>query len=203
MKRILGFLAALLAYAGLAFGAVNINSATQEQLETLNGVGPVKAKAIIDYRNKNGRFKTLEDIKKVDGIGDATFDKIRGDIQLTGTTVVPKESAKPADKPVTAKEAAATTKEKAKEATATTKEKAKEATATTKEKAKEATATTKEKAKDVAAETKSDPKQTAKEKADAKKVADKEKADAKKVAAKEKADARKQEEEEKKDAKKK
>jgi len=192
MKRILGFLAALLAYAGLAFGAVNINSATQEQLETLNGVGPVKAKAIIDYRNKNGRFKTLEDIKKVDGIGDATFDKIRGDIQLTGTTVVPKESAKPADKPVTAKEAAATTKEKAKEATATTKEKAKEATATTKEKAKEATATTKEKAKDVAAETKSDPKQTAKEKADAKKVA-----------AKEKADARKQEEEEKKDAKKK
>jgi len=91
MKRILGFLAALLAYAGLAFGAVNINSATQEQLETLNGVGPVKAKAIIDYRNKNGRFKTLEDIKKVDGIGDATFDKIRGDIQLTGTTVVPKE----------------------------------------------------------------------------------------------------------------
>ena len=203
MKRILGFLAALLAYAGLAFGAVNINSATQEQLETLNGVGPVKAKAIIDYRNKNGRFKTLEDIKKVDGIGDATFEKIRGDIQLTGTTVVPKESARPADKPVPAKEAAATTKEKAKEATATTKEKAKEATATTKEKAKEATATTKEKAKDVAAETKSDPKQTAKEKADAKKVADKEKADAKKVAAKEKADARKQEEEEKKDAKKK
>src|SRR4051794_13938887 len=91
MNRIALLFAALVAYAGFALAAVNINSATREQLESLNGIGPVKAQAIIDYRKKNGHFKKLEDIKNVDGIGDATFDKIRGDIALTGTTVVPKE----------------------------------------------------------------------------------------------------------------
>src|SRR3954471_8270174 len=117
MKRIAWLFAALLAYVGLALGAVNINSATQEQLESLNGIGPVKAKAIIDYRNKNGRFKTLEDIKKVDGVGDATFDKIKGDIQLTGTTVVPK-SDKPAETKAAVKKEAAETKAAVKEKTA-------------------------------------------------------------------------------------
>ncbi|NJD89654.1 MAG: helix-hairpin-helix domain-containing protein, partial [Betaproteobacteria bacterium] len=88
MKRIIGLLLALLAYAGIALAAVNINSATKEQLESLDGIGPVKAQAIIDYRKKNGPFKSLEDVKKVDGIGDATFDKIRKDISLSGTTKV-------------------------------------------------------------------------------------------------------------------
>jgi competence protein ComEA len=88
MKRIIGLLIALIAYAGIALAAVNINSATKEQLETLDGIGPVKAQAIIDYRKKNGPFKSLEDVKKVDGIGDATFEKIRKDISLSGTTKV-------------------------------------------------------------------------------------------------------------------
>src|SRR6476661_4517985 len=91
MKRLALLFAALLAYAGMALAAVNINSATKEQLESLNGIGPVKAQAIIDYRKKNGHFKKLEDIKNVEGIGDATFDKIKGDIALSGTTTVPKE----------------------------------------------------------------------------------------------------------------
>ena len=56
MKKVALFLAALLAYAGMAIAAVNINSATKEQLESLNGIGPVKAQAIIDYRKKNGPF---------------------------------------------------------------------------------------------------------------------------------------------------
>ena len=88
MKRIIGLFLALIAYAGIAFAAVNINSATKEQLESLDGVGPVKAQAIIDYRKKNGPFKSLEDVKKVDGVGDATFDKVRKDIALSGTTKV-------------------------------------------------------------------------------------------------------------------
>lgn len=88
MKRIIGLFVALFAWAGIALAAVNINSATKEQLETLDGIGPVKAQAIIDYRKKNGPFRTLEDLKKVDGIGDATFDKVRKDIMLTGTTKV-------------------------------------------------------------------------------------------------------------------
>ncbi len=95
MKRLIALFAALVAYAGLAFAAVNINSATQEQLESLDGIGPVKAQAIIDYRKKNGRFATLEDIKKVTGIGDATFDKIKGSIALSGTTTIEKSKEEP------------------------------------------------------------------------------------------------------------
>jgi len=88
MKKLLALFLALVAYVGIAFAAVNINSATKEQLESLDGIGPVKAQAIIDYRKKNGPFKSLEDLKKVDGIGDATFDKIRKDVALSGTTKV-------------------------------------------------------------------------------------------------------------------
>ena len=88
MKKIIGLFLALFTYASIAFAAVNINSATKEQLESLDGIGPVKAQAIIDYRKKNGPFKSLEDIKKVDGVGDATYDKIRKDISLSGTTKI-------------------------------------------------------------------------------------------------------------------
>src|SRR5713101_6345388 len=89
MKRIALFFAALLAYVGMAFAAVNVNTATKEQLDALPGIGPVKAQAIIDYRTKNGNFKSVDDLKKVPGIGDATFDKIKGDVSLTGATTTP------------------------------------------------------------------------------------------------------------------
>ena len=48
---------------------VNINTATQSQLEELPGIGSSKAKAIIEYREKNGKFETIEDLQKVEGIG--------------------------------------------------------------------------------------------------------------------------------------
>jgi competence protein ComEA len=95
MKKMSLLLAALLAYAGLAFAVVNINSASEKQLAELEGIGPAKAKAIIDYRKKNGPFKSTEDIKKVSGIGDATYDRIKGDLVLSGTTTGP---GKPAEK---------------------------------------------------------------------------------------------------------
>jgi competence protein ComEA len=88
MKRILVLLAMCFAFMGTAFADVNINTATVEQLDSLKGIGPVKAKAIVDYRAKNGPFKALDDLKKVDGIGDATFDSLKGQIKLTGTTRV-------------------------------------------------------------------------------------------------------------------
>lgn len=105
MNRILALFVALIAYAGMAMAAVNINSATKEQLESLNGIGPVKAQAIIDYRKKNGAFKSLEDVKKVDGIGDATFDKIRKDIALSGTTKIDAPAKADEKKAAPAKEA--------------------------------------------------------------------------------------------------
>lgn len=56
---------------------ININTATQSELTTLSGIGDAKAKAIIDYRNTNGYFKNIEDIKNVSGIGDVVFSKIK------------------------------------------------------------------------------------------------------------------------------
>lgn len=59
---------------------VNINTATQTELETLNGIGPLTASKIIKYRNEKGKFKKIEDIKNVSGIGEAKFKKIEADI---------------------------------------------------------------------------------------------------------------------------
>lgn len=56
---------------------VNINTATQTELETLPGIGPSTASKIICYRKENGKFKSIEEIKKVSGIGDSKFKKIK------------------------------------------------------------------------------------------------------------------------------
>ena len=58
-------------------GKVNINTATVEELKTLKGVGDKKAGAIIEYRKKNGSFKTKEDLMKVRGIGKKLFDSFQ------------------------------------------------------------------------------------------------------------------------------
>lgn len=59
---------------------VNINTAMQTELETLNGIGPSTALKIINYRNENGKFETIEDIKNVPGIGEQKFENIKEDI---------------------------------------------------------------------------------------------------------------------------
>lgn len=56
---------------------VNINLATQTELETLPGIGPSTALSIINYRKENGKFSSIEDIKNVSGIGDSKFEKIK------------------------------------------------------------------------------------------------------------------------------
>lgn len=56
---------------------VNLNSATAGELETLPGVGPAKAEAIIEYRETNGPFKSIEDLKSISGIGDKTYEKLK------------------------------------------------------------------------------------------------------------------------------
>ncbi len=59
---------------------VNINTASQTELETLNGIGPSTALKIINYRQQNGNFKQIEDIKNVPGIGDSKFEGIKENI---------------------------------------------------------------------------------------------------------------------------
>src|SRR5690554_1051262 len=56
---------------------INLNSATLEQLDALPGIGPSKAKAIMDYRLKYGDFRTLEQIMEVKGIGPKLFEKMK------------------------------------------------------------------------------------------------------------------------------
>ena len=61
---------------------ININTADLEQLKGITGIGNIKAQSIIDYREANGGFKSLEELKNVDGIGDKTFEKIKEQITL-------------------------------------------------------------------------------------------------------------------------
>lgn len=63
-------------------GKVNINTATEAELTTLSGIGPSKAAAIITYREENGGFKTIEDLKNVSGIGEKTFEKLQNSIKV-------------------------------------------------------------------------------------------------------------------------
>lgn len=58
-------------------GLVNINTAPLSELTSVNGIGESRAQAIIDYREKNGVFRSIEEIKKVDGIKDGLFSKIK------------------------------------------------------------------------------------------------------------------------------
>ena len=92
MKKLLFVLLAWFAFATSAFAAVNVNTATKEELESLKGIGPVKSQAIIDYRTKNGPFKSLDDLDKVPGIGKATIDDVRKDATFSGSTTVPAKS---------------------------------------------------------------------------------------------------------------
>jgi competence protein ComEA len=59
---------------------ININTADSAALQTLNGVGPATAQKIIDYRDGNGPFAKIEDLKNVSGIGDKTFEKLKDSI---------------------------------------------------------------------------------------------------------------------------
>jgi competence protein ComEA len=56
---------------------VNINTATLEELQTLPGIGATRAQDILDYRQAHGSFQTIDDLKNVTGIGDATFERLK------------------------------------------------------------------------------------------------------------------------------
>ena len=84
------FLILVLCWLGLCYSAqaaVNINTANQTELESLPGIGPVKAKAILEYRKKNGGFKSVDELTRVDGIGPVTLKNARNDIVLDASAM--------------------------------------------------------------------------------------------------------------------
>ncbi len=96
MKRVLMSIMLFLASISLAFAAVNLNTATVDELDAVRGIGPSKAKAIVDYRSKNGPFKSVDDLKSVKGFGDKSVDKLRA--ELTVGEAAASAPAKPAAK---------------------------------------------------------------------------------------------------------
>lgn len=63
-------------------GKININTATQAQLETVTGIGPSTAAKIIEYRKQNGKFSKIDDIKNISGIGEEKFNNIKNQITI-------------------------------------------------------------------------------------------------------------------------
>ena len=95
MQRLLLALAFALC-SGAALAAINLNTATKDELVALPGIGPAKAQAILDYRSAHGPFKSIEELKDVKGIGAKRFEKLKGDLTVAGASTKP--AARPAEK---------------------------------------------------------------------------------------------------------
>lgn len=78
----------LLLFIGMFFGlnsfalAVDINTATVEELEAIKGIGPGKAKAIVEYRQVNGPFSSINDLSKVKGFSATSVEKFKGELSV-------------------------------------------------------------------------------------------------------------------------
>ncbi|MEN8141735.1 MAG: helix-hairpin-helix domain-containing protein [Thermodesulfobacteriota bacterium] len=82
MKNLILSCIFLLLWTGLALAGVNINTADPATLQTLKGIGPSKAQAIVDYREAHGQFTSAAEITKVKGIGEKTFVRIKDEIEV-------------------------------------------------------------------------------------------------------------------------
>lgn len=83
MRKMIGSMLLLAGLVSLPVSAaVNINTATQSELEAVKGLGPAKAKAIISYREANGKFKSLDELDKVKGFGKSSVDKLKDELSV-------------------------------------------------------------------------------------------------------------------------
>ena len=82
MKFLLKCASLFLCSMHLAFAAVNLNTASQQELETIKGIGKEKAKNIIEYRNQNGPFQSIQDLQNVKGFGEKSVEKLKNDLIL-------------------------------------------------------------------------------------------------------------------------
>jgi competence protein ComEA len=75
-------------------GVVNVNTATPDELQLLPGVGPGRARAIVEYRSQHGSFEKIEDLLGVTGIGEKALERMRPHVALNGKTTAEKKSEK-------------------------------------------------------------------------------------------------------------
>lgn len=103
---VVALFALLCSHAALA--AVNLNTASKDELVGLPGIGPAKAQAILDYRQQHGPFRAVEEVRKVRGIGEKLYLQIKPELTVTGgaaraaagpARADPKADAKPEPKP--------------------------------------------------------------------------------------------------------
>ena len=102
MNKILLALVAFFMTIGMAFAAVDINSADEKGLDAIKGVGPSKAKLIVEERKKNGPFKSLDDVSaRVKGIGEKTVAgwKKDGSVTISGGSTAPAKAEAKKDAP--------------------------------------------------------------------------------------------------------
>lgn len=85
-RSLTGLLLALMVLAASPAGAenapVNLNTASAAELTALKGIGPAKARAIIEHREQNGEFKSVDDLKLVRGIGDKMLEQLRPQVTV-------------------------------------------------------------------------------------------------------------------------
>lgn len=86
--RMLPFILLFSLWAATVSAAVNLNTATREELQSLKGIGPARAQAIVDYRTQHGPFLRVEDLARVRGIGEKTVRRLEKSLTLTGPTVI-------------------------------------------------------------------------------------------------------------------
>lgn len=102
MRKFLTLVFALLAAIQVAFAAVDINTASEAELDGLPGIGPSKAKAIVAERTRHGPFRSVEDLKRVKGIGDKVLDKLKGQVTASGGAVGASKADTKPDQPKSA-----------------------------------------------------------------------------------------------------
>ncbi|MEW6679011.1 MAG: ComEA family DNA-binding protein [Pseudomonadota bacterium] len=89
MKKLFGSLLLGVFMSLPAWAAVDLNTATQSELESVRGIGPAKAQAIVAHREKNGPFKSLDDLASVKGFGEASVAKVKDQLSVGAAKAKP------------------------------------------------------------------------------------------------------------------
>ena len=92
IKKLVAIVLALFAAAAFA-ASVDVNKASQADLDAVKGIGETKAKAIVDYRTKNGPYKSVDDLRGVKGFGEKTLAKLKSELTVDGASSTPRPPA--------------------------------------------------------------------------------------------------------------